>query len=70
MIRTDGTKERYAYVSGVIVNKDDIIRIVTGAGGGFGDPKNRNHAAIQEDIRNGFLTEEQATTVYGMELEI
>ena len=70
VIRTDGTKERYAYVSGVIVNKDDIIRIVTGAGGGFGDPKNRNHAAIQEDIRNGFLTEEQATTVYGMELEI
>lgn len=39
VIRTDGTKERYAYVSGVIVNKDDIIRIVTGAGGGFGDPK-------------------------------
>lgn len=66
VIRTDGSRERYAFVSGVIVNKDDVIRIVTGAGGGLGDPKNRNRVAIQEDIRNGFLTEDQAKVVYGV----
>jgi N-methylhydantoinase B len=65
VIRTDGTKERYAFTSGVAVNKDDVIRIHTGAGGGAGDPRKRDREAVEEDIRNGYITPERAREVYG-----
>ena len=65
VIRTDGSTERYAFASGVTVNKDDVIRVVTGAGGGLGDPRKRERAAIEQDIRNGFLTPERAREVHG-----
>ncbi len=57
----------FAFVSGLTTNKDDVIRVVTGIGGGLGDPKERDPAAIREDIRNGFLTPERALEVYGYE---
>jgi N-methylhydantoinase B len=47
------------------VNKDDVIGIVTGAGGGFGDPKGRNRKAVEEDVRNGFISLERANEIYG-----
>lgn len=65
VLRKDGGKERYSFVSGLTVNKDDVIRIVTGAGGGMGDPAERDRAAIEDDIRNGYLTPERAKEVYG-----
>jgi len=67
VIRKDGSRERFAFVSGLTTNKDDVIRVVTGNGGGLGDPKARDRAAIREDIRNGFLTVERAQEVYGYE---
>ncbi len=63
--RTTGEVEKYAFASGVTVNTDDVIRIITGAGGGLGDPKKRDRAAIETDIRNGFITPERAAEVYG-----
>jgi N-methylhydantoinase B len=57
--------EKYAFASGVTVNTDDVIRIITGAGGGLGDPKKRDRKAIESDIRNGFITKERAAEVYG-----
>lgn len=65
VMRTDGTSQRYAFGSGIRVDKDDVIRIITGAGGGFGDPRERDRAAVADDIRNGFITAERAREVYG-----
>lgn len=65
VIRKDGSSERHAFVSGLTVNKDDVIRIVTGTGGGLGDPAKRDRAAIALDVKNGFITEERAREVYG-----
>lgn len=65
VIRTDGSRESYAFASGVTVNTDDVIRIHTGIGGGVGDPKERDRAAVAEDIRNGFIAPERAKDVYG-----
>ena len=65
VIRTDGSRESYAFASGVTVNTDDVIRIHTGIGGGVGDPKERDRAAVAEDIRNGFIALERAKDVYG-----
>ena len=66
VVRKGGATQRYSFVSGLTVNKDDVIRIVTGTGGGLGDPRERDRSAIAEDIRNGFITPERAKLVYGV----
>ncbi|BCH57028.1 hydantoinase B/oxoprolinase family protein [Agrobacterium vitis] len=62
--RTDGTRERLSFATNVVVNTGDVIRVVTGNGGGFGDPKLRSPEAVAEDIKNGYLTEERAQAVH------
>ena len=66
VIRKDGTVEEYAVVTALEVNEGDVIRIHTGNGGGYGDPKRRSHEAVLEDIRNGFVTADRARDVYGV----
>lgn len=65
--RTDGRVERYAFATNVVVNTNDVIRIVTANGGGYGDPKRRSPEAIAADLKNGYLTPERAREVYGHE---
>jgi N-methylhydantoinase B len=64
---TDGEPQRYAFVSGLQTRKDDVIRVVTGNGGGSGDPKRRDPEKVRADIRNGLITPERAKAVYGVE---
>jgi N-methylhydantoinase B len=64
VIRADGRKEDHAVVSGLRLNRDDVIRIITASGGGYGDPRERDPAAIANDLRNGYITAEQATREY------
>jgi N-methylhydantoinase B len=66
VFRTDGTREEYAVVTALEVNEGDVIRIHTGSGGGFGDPKERDRELVLEDVKNGFVSPEQAMTVYGL----
>lgn len=47
------------------LRKDDVVRLVTGTGGGYGDPAERSRAAIEQDLRDGYLTPEQARQDYG-----
>jgi len=65
LVRTDGRKERYAFATNVVVNTNDVIRIVTANGGGYGDPAARRPDLIASDIRNGYLTPARAREVYG-----
>ena len=65
MIRKDGEREKFSFVSGLTTHTDDVIRVVTGNGGGIGDPKERDRAAIEQDIKNGLITPERAKEVYG-----
>lgn len=68
VLRKNGAAERYAFASGIRVDKDDVIRVITGAGGGVGNPKERDPALVREDIRNGYITAERAREVYGVSL--
>ena len=47
------------------VNEGDVIRIHTASGGGYGDPLERPLERVLEDVRDGYLSEEQARSVYG-----
>jgi len=64
--RKDGSEERYAFISGLRVDKDDVIRIMTGAGGGYGDPKKRDPEKVRQDIKNGLISAERAAEVHGV----
>ena len=67
VIRADGSVEEYAVVTALAVNEGDVIRIHTGNGGGYGDPKRRSPEKVREDVRNGFVSAERALAVYGLD---
>jgi len=46
--------------------RGDAARLITGVGGGYGDPITRDPALAQADVRNEFITREQADTIYGV----
>ena len=66
VIRTNGQREVYAQVTALPVNAGDLIRIHTGNGGGYGDPRERPLELILEDLRNGYVLEEVTREVYGV----
>jgi N-methylhydantoinase B len=68
VIRKDGSVEDYAVVTALEVNEGDVIRLRTAAGGGYGDPRTRPRELVLDDLRNGYLTEEQAHKVYGLDV--
>jgi N-methylhydantoinase B len=48
------------------VRRDDVVRILTGTGGGWGNPLERDPSAVASDVRNEFITHEAARGVYGV----
>jgi N-methylhydantoinase B len=65
ILRRDGTRERHAVVTHLPVREGEVVRIVTGNGGGYGDPRERPARSIAADIRDGLLTPARALEVYG-----
>ena len=64
VLRADGGEEHYAVVSGLELNRDDVIRITTANGGGYGDPRERDRAALANDMLNGYVSAAQAKAEY------
>jgi N-methylhydantoinase B len=67
VVRADGRVEVFSVVTALTVDEGDVIRIHTGSGGGYGDPRRRPRELVLDDLRNGFLSEEWARAVYGLE---
>jgi N-methylhydantoinase B len=67
VIRKNGDVESYAVVTALEVNEGDVIRIHTGNGGGYGDPRDRPHELVRDDLRNGLIRADVARDVYGLE---
>ena len=63
--KADGTHEQYSFVSGLSLTTDDVVHVITSSGAGYGDPKKRDPEAVRLDIKNGYITAEQAKEVYG-----
>jgi len=66
VVRADGKTERYSVASGLTLNTGDVIRVMTGTGAGWGDPMERDPELVKEDLKNGYITQEQANKYYGM----
>ncbi len=48
------------------LKKGDVARLITGAGGGWGDPAERDLDAVRADLRAGLISAETAREVYGL----
>jgi N-methylhydantoinase B len=51
------------------LRRGDVARLVTGVGGGYGDPASRHPEAVRQDVHNEFLSVEQAREIYGVILD-
>lgn len=63
--RLNGPTERYAFATNIVVNKGDVVRVVTANGGGFGDPKLRDPLLVAADIKDGYVAPARAEAIYG-----
>jgi N-methylhydantoinase B len=48
------------------LEKGDVARLITGTGGGWGDPRKRNRNAVLSDLRDELVNHETARTIYGL----
>ncbi len=51
------------------LKRGEVARLVTGTGGGWGPPLERPVEAVIEDVRDGYVSLEQAKQDYGVELD-
>lgn len=65
--RKNGEEEIYSSCSVLPLEPGDIVQITTANGGGYGDPKERPADKVKEDLKNEYITEEQAHEIYGLE---
>jgi len=67
LVRANGDTTRHNIVAGDSLKTDDVIRVVTATGAGWGDPLERDLDAIKDDLKNGYITEEQANKYYQLD---
>jgi len=68
MRTTDGGIERRGRFSKEELHEGDVARFITGMGGGYGDPMERDPQAVLDDVMDGYITQQTAEKVYGVAL--
>jgi N-methylhydantoinase B len=63
--RADGTTQ-VAMKEVTMLKAGDRVRIRTGGGGGYGDPRRRDRNRILSDVSRGYVSPEAAREVYGL----
>ena len=53
----------------VPLKKGDVVRLVTGTGGGYGNPLERPVEKVVADIKDGYITPEMAEKRYGVKVD-
>jgi N-methylhydantoinase B len=53
--------------SRLLLRRGDLVRLVTGSGGGYGDPAERDPALVRADLRDEIITAGEAEDVYGLD---
>ena len=49
-----------------IMNRNDVVRMVTATGGGYGNPFRRPPEKVAMDVKNEYITADQAREDYGV----
>jgi N-methylhydantoinase B len=69
ILRRDGTEARHSTCAVLPLKRDDVVRIVTANGGGYGDPRQRPRELVLADLKDGYITPRVAREVYGIEID-
>lgn len=64
LVRSDGARIAIRKAR-LDVDAGDRLEIVTGGGGGWGDPRRRDPAAVERDVREGKVSPGEARRTYG-----
>lgn len=67
ILRVDGREEDLPSKAMVRLRQGDRVRIETAAGGGWGDPRERDPALVRADLADGKISATVARDIYGME---
>lgn len=68
VVPADGSEpRRFGKASRMPLRKGDLVRLVTGTGGGHGDPRQRERELVAEDLADEIITEREAGEVYGFD---
>src|SRR3546814_14206661 len=59
-------EQRIAKITVLSLKRGDVVRLTTPAGGGFGDPFEREPERVLADVRGGWLSVEAAGRDYGV----
>ena len=62
---TPYTPEHLSKEQDIPLKPGDRVRVRTPGGGGYGDPRKRRREAVEEDVRLGRYSEDQARTLFG-----
>ena len=52
--------------SGTPFANGDVLRVLSPGGGGYGDPRERDRAAVKRDLIEGKITAQAAREIYGL----
>jgi N-methylhydantoinase B len=64
--RADGTTQ-VALKETLMLKAGDRVRIWTGGGGGYGDPKHRDRERVRTDVMRGYVSPDAAREIYGLD---
>jgi len=67
--KKDEEPKRTRRIAAFKVNKGDMVSLRTGGGGGWGDPLTRDPERVQWDVKNGYISPENALNIYGVAID-
>ncbi|HLU44724.1 MAG TPA: hydantoinase B/oxoprolinase family protein [Natronosporangium sp.] len=62
-------RERRVSTARTTVRPGDRVTLLTAGGGGHGDPRLRDPAAVREDVAEGYVSARAAREIYGVEID-
>jgi N-methylhydantoinase B len=65
LVRPDGTAETLPSMFSTTIGEGDVYVHRTAGGGGWGDPRERDPAAVAADVADGKITPDAARALYG-----
>jgi N-methylhydantoinase B len=62
----DGSLEPLPACAEIVIHANERMVSISGGGGGYGSPLERDIARVMHDVREGWVTRERAREVYGV----
>jgi len=69
ILKRDGGEMKVRRIANYEMLKGDVVSLRSGGGGGWGDPLDRDPKLVAWDVRNEYITLQQARDIYGVVLD-